>query len=126
MTDINRTVLVGRLTRDIEITRTSSGAAIGNVSIAVSRSRKQNGQWTDETSFFDVKIFGKTAESLNPYLTKGRQIAVEGYLKQERWQKDGQNFSRVTVGAENVELLGGNPESDGPQNQNSGYGYYGN
>lgn len=125
MTDINRTVLVGRLTRDIEITRTNSGAAIGNASIAVSRSRKQNGQWTDETSFFDVKIFGKTAESLSPYLTKGRQIAVEGYLKQERWQKDGQNFSRVTVGAENVELLGGNSESGGPQSQNSGYGYYG-
>lgn len=125
MTDINRTVLVGRLTRDIEIKRTGAGAAIGIASIAVNRSRKQNGEWTDETSFFDVKIFGKTAESLSPYLTKGKQIAVEGFLKQERWQKDGQNFSRVTVGAENVQLFGGNSGNDNQQ-QNGGYGYYGN
>lgn len=112
MTDINKTVLVGRLTRDIEITYTNSSAAIGNLSIAVNRSRKQNDQWIDEASFFDVKIYGKMAESLRPYLTKGKQIAVEGFLKQERWQKDGQNFSRVTVGAENVQLLGGNSGND--------------
>lgn len=125
MTDINKTFLIGRLTRDIEIKYTNSGAAIGNLSIAVNRSRKQDNQWIDEISFFDVKIYGKTAESLRPYLTKGKQIAVEGFLKQERWQKDGQNFSRVTVGAENVQLLGGNSGNDSQQ-QNNGYGYYGN
>ncbi|WP_296016659.1 single-stranded DNA-binding protein [uncultured Treponema sp.] len=125
MTDINKTVLVGRLTKDIEIKYTNSGAAIGNLSIAVNRSRKQDDQWIDEASFFDVKIYGKMAESLRPYLTKGKQIAVEGFLKQERWQKDGQNFSKVTVGAENVQLLGGNSGSDS-QPQNDGYGYYGN
>lgn len=120
MTDINKTVLVGRLTKDIEIKYTNSGAAIGNLSIAVNRSRKH-----DETSFFDVKIYGKMAESLRPYLTKGKQVAVEGFLKQERWQKDGQNFSRVTVGAENVQLLGGNSGNDSQQRYND-YGYYGN
>lgn len=125
MTDINKTVLVGRLTRDIEIKYTNSGAAIGNLSIAVNRSRKQDDQWIDETSFFDVKIYGKTAESLRPYLTKGKQITVEGFLKQERWQKDGQNFSRVIVGVENVQLLGGNSGNDSQQ-QNNGYGYYRN
>jgi len=125
MTDINKTVLVGRLTRDIEVAYTNSGAAIGNLSIAVNRSRKQADQWVDEVSFFDVKIYGKQAESLRPYLTKGKQVAVEGFLKQERWQKDGQNFSRVTVGAENVQLLGGNSGNDSQQ-QNNGYGYYGN
>lgn len=125
MTDINKVVLVGRLTKDIDIKYTGSGAAIGNMAIAVNRSRKQNDQWVDEVSFFDVKIFGKTAESLKPYLTKGKQIAVEGFLKQERWQKDGQNFSRVTVGAENVQLLGGNSGNDSQQ-QDTSYGYYGN
>lgn len=64
MTDINKTVLVGRLTKDIEIKYTNSGAAIGNLSIAVNRSRKQDDQWVDEASFFDVKIYGKMAESL--------------------------------------------------------------
>lgn len=124
MTDINKTVLVGRLTRDIEIQYTNSGAAVGNLAIAVNRSRKQADQWVDEASFFDVKIYGKMAESLRPYLTKGKQIAVDGFLKQERWQKDGQNFSRVTVGVENVQLLGGNSDND--SQQNNGYGYYGN
>ena len=125
MTDINKVILVGRLTKDIEIKYTNSGAAIGNLSIAVNRSRKQDDQWIDEASFFDVKIYGKMAESLRPYLTKGKQIAVEGFLKQERWQKDVQNFSRVIVGAENVQLLGGNSGNDSQQ-QNNGYGYYGN
>ena len=125
MTDINKTVLVGRLTKDIEIKYTNSGAAIGNLSIAVNRSRKQDDQWVDEASFFYVKIYGKMAESLRPYLTKGKQIAVEGFLKQERWQKDGQNFSRVIVGAENVQLLAGNSGNDNQQ-QNNDYGYYGN
>lgn len=125
MTDINKTVLVGRLTRDIEVVYTNSGAAIGNLSIAVNRSRIQADQWVDEVSFFDVKIYGKQAESLRPYLTKGKQVAVEGFLKQERWQKDGQNFSRVTVGAENVQLLGGNSGNDSQQ-QNNGYGYFEN
>ena len=125
MTDINKTFLIGRLTKDIELAYTNSGAAIGNLSIAVNRSRKQADQWVDEVSFFDVKIYGKQAESLRPYLTKGRQIAVEGFLKQERWQKDGQKFSRVIVGAENVQLLGGNSGNDSQQ-QNNSYGYYGN
>lgn len=125
MTDINKTVLVGRLTKDIEIKYTNSGAAIGNLSIAVNRSQKQDNQWVDEASFFYVKIYGKMAESLRPYLTKGKQIAVEGFLKQERWQKDGQNFSRVIVGAENVQLLAGNSGNDNQQ-QNNDYGYYGN
>ncbi len=78
MTDINNTVLVGRLTKDIEIKYTNSGAAIGNLSIAVNRSRKQDDQRVDEASFFDVKIYGKTAESLRPYLTKGNGRAVGG------------------------------------------------
>jgi len=71
-------------------------------------------------SFFDVTIWGKTAENLKPYLVKGKQIAVDGYLKQDRWQKDGQNFSKVNIVANSVQLLGGGtsaPESaPAPQN----------
>ena len=112
MTDINHVVIVGRLTRDLGTDERSfaylpSGQARANVSIAVNRSRKQGDQWVDEANFFDVTIWGKTAENLKPYLTKGKQIAVDGYLKQDRWEKDGQKFSRVSIVANNVQLLGG-------------------
>jgi single-strand DNA-binding protein len=126
-TDLNHVVLVGRLTRDVGSDERSfgyvgNGQARANVSIAVNRSRKDSasGNWVEEANFFDVTIWGKQAENLKPYLTKGKQIAVDGYLKQDRWQKDGQNFSRVTIVANNVQLLGG--KSDGAQNSNSGFG----
>ncbi len=123
MTDINHVVIVGRLTRDLGTDERSfaylpSGQARANVSIAVNRSRKQGDQWVDEANFFDVTIWGKTAENLKPYLTKGKQIAVDGYLKQDRWEKDGQKQSRVSIVANNVQLLGG--RSDGGQ-QSGGY-----
>jgi single-strand DNA-binding protein len=84
--------------------------ARANISIAVNRSKKEGDQWTDEVNYFDVTIWGKTAENLKQYLQKGKQIAVDGYLKQDRWQKDGQNFSKVTIVANNVQLLGGKSE----------------
>lgn len=107
MTDINNVNLVGRLTRDIDIRYTQSGTAIGSCAIACNRSIKKGEQWEDEASFFDVTVFGKMAEGLKDYLTKGKQIAVSGYLKQDRWQKDGQNFSKVGIVAESIQLLGG-------------------
>lgn len=105
--DINSVVLVGRCTRDAELRFTSSGTAICNFSIAVNRRVKKGDQWTDEASFFDLTLFAKTAENLNKYLTKGTQVAVKGELRQDRWEKDGQKFSKVTVGVEDVQLLGG-------------------
>lgn len=120
MTDINRVVLIGRLTRDLgndqrDFAYTPNGQARANISIAVNRSRKQGDQWVDEANFFDVTIWGKTAENLKPYLTKGKQIAVEGYLKQDRWEKDGQRFSKVGVVADTVMLLGGKSDNSGAQ-----------
>ena len=123
MTDMNHVTLIGRLTRDVGADERSfaylpSGQARANVSIAVNRSRKNGDQWVDEVSYFDVTIWGKQAESLKPYLTKGKQIAIEGYLRQDRWEKDGQKQSRVTITATNVQLLGG--KSDNNQ-QTGGY-----
>ena len=108
--DINHVVLVGRLTRDVggvDFAYTAGGVACANASIAVNRSRKQGEQWVDEVSYFDVTIWGKTAENLRPYLTKGKLIGVDGFLRQDRWEKDGQRFSKIRVVAENVQLLGG-------------------
>ena len=107
--DLNHVALIGRLTRDVgsDFAYLQSGAACANVSIAVNRSRKQGDSWVDEVSYFDVTIWGKQAEALRPYLTKGKQIAVDGYLRQDRWEKDGCKFQKVRVVADSVQLLGG-------------------
>ena len=116
--DINQVVLVGRLTRDAELKYTGSGTAIGKFSIAVNRRRKTGDQWTDEVSYFDIVLWGKSAESLNQYLVKGKQIAVNGELRQNRWEQEGQNRSKVEIVANNVQLLGGNSGRGG----SDGYG----
>lgn len=111
MTDFNHVGIIGRLTRDAELVNVGQTVK-ADLSIAVNRSRKQaDGSWTDEVSFFDFTLWGKTAEGLKPFLTKGKQIAIEGHLKQDRWEKDGQKFSKVSIVAENVQLLGGRSEN---------------
>lgn len=105
--DLNNVVLIGRLTKDANIAYNNNGTAIATVSLANNRSVKRGDNWEKEVSYFDVSIFGKTAENLKPYLLKGKLIAVEGALRQDRWEKDGQKFSKVKVNAETVQLLGG-------------------
>ena len=120
MTDINNVTLIGRLTRDLgenDFAYSNSGTARANVSIAVNRAKKQGDEWVDKVSYFDITIWGKTAENLKPYLTKGKQIGVSGHLKQDRWEKDGQKHSRVSIVADVVQLLGGKSES----NSDGGY-----
>ena len=116
MTDLNHVVLIGRLTQDLGSDERSfgyvgNGQARANVSIAVNRSKKNGDQWIEEVNYFNITIWGKTAENLKPYLTKGKQICVEGHLKQDRWEKDGQKQSRVTIVADQVQLLGGKGDS---------------
>jgi single-strand DNA-binding protein len=103
--DLNRVILVGRLTRDAELQYTNTGWAIAKMGMAVNRRRKQGDQWV-EANFFDVTLFGKRAESLSQYLSKGTQLAVEGQLRQERWEQDGNKRSKVTIEATNIQLLG--------------------
>lgn len=117
MTDINNVIAIGNLIRGVDDDEksfgyTNNGTARANVSIAVNRSVKKEDEWTDEVSYFDVVIWGKTAENLRNYLVKGQKIAVKGYLKQDRWQKDGQNFSRVVIIAEQVQLVGNKKTED--------------
>jgi single-strand DNA-binding protein len=121
MADLNHVIIIGRLTRDCELKTTSGGMAIANLSLAVNRRVKKGEQWTEEVSFFESVLFGKTAEGLKPYLLKGKQIAVEGELKQERWEKDGQSRSKVVINASNVQLLGGNDKPAQQGGQSSGY-----
>ena len=109
MADINHVVLVGRLTRDAELKYTSGGQAVCKFSVAVNRAKKNGDQWEEEANYFDVVLWGRQGESVNQYLTKGKTVGVEGQLRQERWQQDGQNRSKIEVVANNIQLLGGNP-----------------
>lgn len=111
MSDINVAVLVGRLTRDSELKYTPSGLPICRFSIAVNRSKKQDDQWVDEPHYFDIEFYGKSAEGLSKYLLKGRQVAVQGELRQDRWEKDGQQRSKVVIVASTIRPLGSPPQS---------------
>jgi single-strand DNA-binding protein len=106
MADINHVVLVGRLTRNAELKYTTSGGAVSKFGLAINQRRKKDDQWVDEAHFFDVVVWGKTAEALNQYLVKGKQVGIEGQLRQSRWEQDGQARSRVEISASNVMLLG--------------------
>lgn len=122
-TDINQVVLVGRLTRDAELRYTNSGTAVASLSIACNEAIKQNdGSWQEQGHFFDCTLWGKQAESVNQYLTKGRQVAITGRLKQDTWtdQQSGQNRSKVVINVQNLELLA-SPQGEGNQNQAQGW-----
>lgn len=107
MADLNCVTLVGRLTRDAELKYTGAGYPVCKFSIAVNRSRKNGDTWEEETSFFDIVLWGKRGEALNQYLVKGKQVAVSGELRQNRWEQDGQSRSKVEVVATNIQLVGG-------------------
>jgi single-strand DNA-binding protein len=123
---MNNVTLIGRLTRDSELKYSSGGAAIASLSIAVNSKKKQGDRWVDEVDYFDCTLFGKQAESLNQYLNKGKQIGITGRLKQNRWEKDGQNYSKVVVIVNQIDLLGGterqSPQGGYPQQRQSPQG----
>jgi len=120
MADVNHVILIGRLTRDAELKYTSSGMAVCKFAIAVNKRRKQGEEWVEEASFFDIVLWGRSGESLNQYLVKGKQVAVDGELHQNRWEKDGQAQTKVEIVANNVQLLGG---QGGAQGGSGGGGY---
>ena len=115
-TDLNVVAVTGRLTRTAELKYSSGGMAFAKFSIAVNRRTKKGDQWVDDASFFECTLFGKSAESLNPYLTKGQQVAINGSLVQERWEQDGQNRSKVSIIVNSLTLLG---SQQGAQNQST-------
>ena len=115
----NKIVLVGHLTRDIELRYTTAGAAIGNSAIAVTRKYTLNGEKREETCFIDLTFFGKQAEVSNQYLQKGSKLLIEGRLKFDQWtDSNGQNRSKHSVAVEVMEMLG-----DGQRAGNNQGGY---
>lgn len=116
MPDLSIAVLVGRLTRDAELKYTTGGTALCKFSAATSTRKKQGSEWVDEASFWDIELWGKQGESLAQYLTKGKQVAVEGTMRQDRWEKDGQKHMKVVVNANTVQLLGSGQGQSSQQN----------
>jgi single-strand DNA-binding protein len=112
MASFNRVILIGNLVRDIEIRHTTNAKlAVCQNAIAVNDRRKNAaGEWVDETSFVDLTFFGRTAELVGQYLTKGSPVFVEGKLKQDTWEKDGQKRSKLYVIVERMQFLTGKSE----------------
>ena len=110
--DLNNYSVIGRMTRDLDeraFAYTQNGKARLNISIAVNDGYGDN----QYTSYFDVVVWGKTAENIKPYLGKGKQICINGRLRQDRWESNGQKNSRVVIVAETVQLLGGRDNGAG-------------
>jgi single-strand DNA-binding protein len=107
MASFNRVILVGNLTRDPELRYIPSGTAVTEVGLAVNDRVKRNDQWVDETTFVDVTLWGRTAEVAGEYLSKGSPIFIEGRLKLDQWEKEGQKHSKLKVIGERMQMLGG-------------------
>jgi single-strand DNA-binding protein len=106
--NINSVVLVGNLTRDPELRHTPSGTAVTTLRIAVNDRVKKAEEWTDAAYYFDVTVWGRTAENCAQYLAKGRPVGVQGKLTWREWDaQDGTKRQAVEVVADNVQFLGG-------------------
>src|SRR6188472_4703019 len=108
--NINSVVLVGNLTRDPELRHTSSGMAVCSLRIAVNTRRKDSatGQWGEKPNYFDVTVWGQQGESCAQYLSKGRQVGVQGRLEWREWEaQDGTKRQAVEIIADTVQFLGG-------------------
>lgn len=108
MASYNRVVLVGNLTRDPELRYIASGTAVTDIGMAMNDRRKdQSGNWIEETTFVDVTLWARTAEVACEYLSKGSSVLIEGRLKFETWEKEGQKHSKLKVVGDKMQMLGG-------------------
>jgi len=104
--NINRVILAGNLTRDPDVRYLPSGTPVTSFRLAVNRRFKGKSGDVDETCFIDVKVYGKQAESCGEFLSKGRNVLVEGYLRLEQWDSEGGKRSKHVVVADRVQFLG--------------------
>jgi single-strand DNA-binding protein len=111
MANVNKVLLLGRLTRDPELRYTPNGTAVCDLGIAVSRKWKSpDGSWKEDTCFVDVTVWQKQAEYCAEYLKKGREVFIEGRLTLDQWQSpEGQKRSKLKVVAQSVQFLGARP-----------------
>lgn len=113
---VNVVVLIGNLTRDPELRATAGGTSVCKLGLAVNERAKDpaTGEWGERPNYFDIDVFGAQGESCAQYLTKGRQVAVEGRLRWRSWEtQEGQKRSAVSVVANSVQFIG--PRDSGGQ-----------
>ena len=107
MANFNRVILMGNITRDIELKYLQSGMAVTELGLATQhRYKNQSGEWVEEPVFVDVTLWGRTAEIASEYLSKGSPIFIEGRLKYDTWETDGQKRSKLRVVGERIQLIG--------------------
>lgn len=115
MASFNKIIIVGHLGKDPEMRFTPQGTAVCNFSVATSEKRKdRNGEFQESTTWFRVAVFGKQAELANQYLSKGRQVYIEGRLRQDEYtDREGQKRTVLEVAATDVQFLGSRGEEGG-------------
>jgi len=114
----SRVILIGNITRDIQLRHTPGGMAVADVGLAVNEKRKgQDGEMIEEVTFVDITLWGKTAEVASQYCQKGSPLFVEGRLKLESWEKDGVKHNKLKVVGEKIQLLGSRSEGGERQQQ---------
>jgi len=123
MANLNKVLLIGRLTRDPETRTTPGGATVTTLGLAVNRTytRRDSGEKVEETCFVDVEAWGRTGETIARYMKKGRQIFIEGRLKFDSWERDGQRRSKLSVTAESFQFI--DSQGGGGQGGGGGGGY---
>lgn len=113
MANLNRVLLMGRLTRDPELRYTPSGASVAEFGLAVNRTYKDsNGERKEQVTFVDITAWGRTGEVANEYLSKGRSVFIEGRLDFSQWETpQGEKRSKLKVVVENFQFLGGRDDA---------------
>ena len=115
MANLNKVMMIGRLTADPELKYLPSGSAVCSMRLATSRTYKgRDGEQQEDTCFIDIAVWNRQAELCNQYLEKGREVFIEGRLDYDQWEsQDGQKRSKHKITAERVQFLGGKGESSG-------------
>lgn len=122
---INKVIISGNLTREPELRYTNAGTAILAFGIAVNEKVKnsQTGEWEDRPNFIDCNMWGKRAEAVSKYLVKGAKVAIEGRLRFNQWEKDGQKRSKLDVTVDEIEFMSRSEAAGGAAPAQAG-GYY--
>lgn len=121
----NKVIMVGNLTRDPELRYTASGTAVANLGLAVNSKFRSGDEFKEEVLFIDVVVWGKQGETVSQYLSKGRQVLVEGRLQERKWESDGQTRRKTEIVANTVKFLGRKGEGDSSGGGSAGGGGYG-
>ena len=136
MANVNKVILIGNLTRDPEVRHTPKGTAVTDIGLAVNRQyASDQGDKREETTFVDITLWGRQAELAGEYLSKGRQVYIEGRLQMDSWEdkNSGQKRSKLKVVGETMQFIGGRndggggaPSGGGRSNNYSSQGSSGN